>query len=47
MADSSEVKSDLSALQELHTTEVKRLNADVVLRNDTIDKLSREVTCFL
>ncbi|KHJ85154.1 hypothetical protein OESDEN_15124 [Oesophagostomum dentatum] len=38
----NKVNSDLSALQELHANEVKRLNADVVLRNDTIDKLSRE-----
>ncbi|KAK6733060.1 hypothetical protein RB195_017056 [Necator americanus] len=38
----NKVSSDLSALQNLHANELKRLNADILLRNDTIDKLSRE-----
>ncbi|KAK6024572.1 hypothetical protein OSTOST_09615 [Ostertagia ostertagi] len=35
-------KADLAALHEVHAAEVKRMNADISLRNDTIDKLSRE-----
>uniref|UniRef100_A0A0K0D2P9 Leucine zipper transcription factor-like protein 1 n=1 Tax=Angiostrongylus cantonensis TaxID=6313 RepID=A0A0K0D2P9_ANGCA len=35
-------KLDMTNLQQVHTTELNRLNADINLRNDTIDKLSRE-----
>uniref|UniRef100_A0A7I4Y4Q1 Protein CIP2A n=1 Tax=Haemonchus contortus TaxID=6289 RepID=A0A7I4Y4Q1_HAECO len=35
-------KGDLTAFQESYRAEVRRLNADISLRNDTIDKLSRE-----
>ncbi|KAK5975713.1 Protein CIP2A [Trichostrongylus colubriformis] len=35
-------EAELAALQQTHVAEVKRLNADISLRNDTIDKLSRE-----
>ncbi|KAL6733370.1 hypothetical protein Aduo_004020 [Ancylostoma duodenale] len=38
----NKANSDLATLQNLHATEVQRLNADILLRNDTIDKLSRE-----
>ncbi|KAE9419544.1 hypothetical protein Angca_006612 [Angiostrongylus cantonensis] len=38
----SKTKLDMTNLQQVHTTELNRLNADINLRNDTIDKLSRE-----
>lgn len=38
----NKLRSDLDVLRQAHTAEVKRLNADISLRNDAIDKLSRE-----
>ncbi|WKX93968.1 hypothetical protein Q1695_011325 [Nippostrongylus brasiliensis] len=38
----TKVKSELSELQQIHASDTKRLNADIEIRNDTIDKLSRE-----
>ncbi|KAK6039944.1 hypothetical protein COOONC_22550 [Cooperia oncophora] len=38
----NKASADLAALHETHVMEVKRLNSDISLRNDTIDKLSRE-----